>query len=188
MLYELFEGGGRLVQRLVRSARSSRLPLGAGSRWCASTKYTSPGSTGFHIPYRTPRRARRKHLVQLVQLVHFNIKMRTSRVASPAQDKPEEGGLSKVRTGQERLMALFLSRSTSVPGGCGERATRRRGGTNRLTGYEPARTKKPSRMPLPGGLVRSPTEPRNAREMEPRTARTAYPQSREPNLGHIRER
>jgi hypothetical protein len=85
-------------------------------------------------------------------------------------------------------MALFLSRSTSVPRGCGESATRRRGGTNRLTGYEPARTKKPSRMPLPGGLVRSPTEPRNAREMEPRTARTAYPQSCEPNPGHTRER
>jgi hypothetical protein len=65
-------GEGRLVQGLVRSARSSRLPLLAGSRWYASTEYTSPGSTGFHIPYRTPRRARRKHLVQLVQIVHFS--------------------------------------------------------------------------------------------------------------------
>jgi hypothetical protein len=48
--------------------------------------------------------------------------------------------------------------------------------------------KKPSRMPLPGGLVRSPTEARDARAKAPRTARTAYPQSREPNPGHTRER
>ena len=36
-------------------------------------------------------------------------------------------------------MVRFLSRSTSLPGG--ESATKRGGGTNRLTGYEPARTK-----------------------------------------------
>jgi hypothetical protein len=46
----LHRGEGGIVQRLVRSARSSRLPLLAGSRWYASTEHTSPGSTGFHIP------------------------------------------------------------------------------------------------------------------------------------------
>jgi hypothetical protein len=72
--------------------------------------------------------------------------------------------------------------------GKGESSIRRRGGMTRLVLGEPVVPKKPSRMPLSGGLVRSPTEPQNAHEMEPRTARTAYPQSREPNLGHIRER
>jgi hypothetical protein len=50
MLYELYERGGGIVQ----TARSSKLPLLAGPRWYASTEHTSPGSTGFHISYRTP--------------------------------------------------------------------------------------------------------------------------------------
>ena len=57
--------------------------------------------------------------------------------------------------------------------------------------YEPRFVpKKPSTMPLPRGLVRTPLKPKT-RAMEPRTDRTdrtAYPQSREPNPGHIRER
>src|SRR5437773_1994552 len=58
--------------------------------------------------------------------------------------------------------------------------------------YEPRLAQKePSKMPLSGGLVRSPTEAREARALEPRTDRTdrtAYPQSREPNPGYTRER
>jgi hypothetical protein len=81
--------------------------------------------------------------------------------------------LSQVRSQCQRVWIR-----PSVPPRCAlltEPLNARGGGTNRFAGYEPGFVpKKPSRMPSPGGLVRIPTEPRDARYITSYTSYTSY--------------
>jgi hypothetical protein len=184
VLYELYEGGGRARTE----ARTEREIVEAAA------------ARGVEVV-----RQHRVHLAKLYRVSHTlpnpvarELAPRTTRTlqyqkcappsASQAYGKPVRGGSnpSPKRSGPaDSALPVEIHLSSR---GWGERATRRRGGTSRLTGYEPGRTKEAkwnaTSRRLGTSSHRSPWRVR----VGGRTARTAYPQSREPNPGHTRER
>jgi hypothetical protein len=141
-----------------------------------------------YTPYRTLRRARR-HLVQIVHLVQKCVR-RTSSVASSAQDTPVAGGSNP---GPKRLGPADGALPVEVHlRSWGKERDQSGAEVVRPGSYPVSRVvpKKPSRMLLPGGLVRTLPKPetraRAHRGVVPLVLCT--PQSREPNPGHTPER
>jgi hypothetical protein len=113
-----------------------------------------------YAPYRTPRRARR-HLVQIVQIVHLvqECVRCTSSVASSAQDTPVAGGSNPgpKRSGPaDGALPVEVHLRSWGKGRAQSGAEVVRSGSYPVSRFVP---KKPSRMPLPGGLVRTPPKP-----------------------------
>jgi hypothetical protein len=144
----------------------------------------------------TEPQAAREHLVQIVPIVHLVQKCvrRTSSVARSTQDTPRAGGSNPgpKRSGPiDGALPVEVHLSSWGRGRARLGAEAVRIGSQSTSRLVP---KKPSRMPLLGDLVRSPTEPQDARAhrgvvpLVLRTPRAASPTQDTPVRGGLKSR